>query len=68
MSRGVSNRRALKTYRNIVLLLLAALLIHVGVFPVYGLPYWIHWFFGAIVPGALVVLSVYLIPKRPWQE
>ena len=62
-----SDRRILKTYRNIVVLLLVAFMIHVGVFPIVTLPYWLHWFFGAILPGAMVVFAVYLLPKRPWQ-
>lgn len=62
------DRKILKSYRNIVLLLLLAFLLYAGVFPKSDLPYWVHWLGGVIIPGALVVFAVYLLPKRPWQD
>lgn len=39
-----------------------------GLFAAGDVPVWLAWSAGLILPLLLVVMAVYLLPKRPWKE
>jgi hypothetical protein len=39
-----------------------------GLFAANDVPVWLGWSAGLILPVMLVLLAVYMLPKRPWQK